>query len=349
MESGIALAKAYHREIVGPLLAREVPRLPYAVGRLGSGSDVLGFDDAVSRDHDWGLRLNLLLDDADADLVPYLDALLERELPDRFRGHPVCFSMTWDERPRHKVTVDTVRGFTRGRLGMDFDPADTTCWLMLTGQAVLEVTAGPVFADTTTWLGPLRATLRHYPAEVERYVLAAGWHRLSRMPLHGRVADTGQPLHARRLAGTIVEDLMRQAFRLCRTWAPYDKWFERGFQRLPVAAGLTGPLATVLRSNDARVREEALVKAVRLLLARQRELGLPTPPDGVIRFMDRPYRWVDPTVTTALTDSLTDPGLRRLPPELGAIDQWCDNPWLLARAESRAPFAAAYTQWLSPA
>lgn len=346
MESGIALAQAYHREVLGPLLTREVPRLPHAVGRLGSGSDILGFDDATSRDHDWGLRLNLLLDDADADLVPYLDALLERELPDLFRDHPVRFGVTWDTRPRHKVHVETVRSFAHHRLGIDFDPAEPSGWLMLTGQAVLEVTAGPVFTDTTTWLGPLRASLRWYPPEVERYVLAAGWHRFARMPLHARAAGTGQPLHARRMAGTLAEDVMRQAFRLCRTWAPYDKWFERGFQRLPAAAELTGPLATVLHSGDARVREDALVRALRVLLARQHELGLPTPADGIGPFFDRPCRAIRPEVPAALTAGLTDPLLRRLPPEIGAIDQWLDNPWLLAQAEMRAPLVVAYGQWL---
>lgn len=347
MESGSALAHAYHREVVGPLLRREAPRLPHAAGRFGDGSDALGFDDAVSRDHDWGLRLHLLLDDADADLVPYLDELLERELPDRFRGHSVRFATTWDSRPRHRVSVGTVNGFAREHLGFAFDPADTVGWLMLTGQSVLEVTAGPVFADTTAWLGPLRASLRHYPAEVERYVLAAGWHRLSRLPLHARAAETGQPMHARRLAGTLVEDVMRQAFRLCRTWAPYDKWFERAFQRLPIAAELTGPLTTVLHSGDPRVREDALVTAVRVLLARQRERGLPTPPDGVGPFFTRASRAVRPEVPAALLAGLTDPVLRRLPPEAGAIDQWLDNPWLLARPAMRAPLTAAYQQWLS--
>jgi len=58
---GAELAAAFHREVVGPLLARELPRLRYAAARLGSGSDVLGLDDAMSRDHDWGCRLTLLV------------------------------------------------------------------------------------------------------------------------------------------------------------------------------------------------------------------------------------------------------------------------------------------------
>jgi hypothetical protein len=52
--SGRELARRFHADVVQPLLAESMPRLRYAAGRLGSGSDVLGFDDEMSRDHDWG-------------------------------------------------------------------------------------------------------------------------------------------------------------------------------------------------------------------------------------------------------------------------------------------------------
>jgi hypothetical protein len=58
----------------------------YAVGRLGSGSDVLGFDDAISRDHDWGCRLTLLVDET------------ERAVPGRQVGRPQLLDVTGGDR-----------------------------------------------------------------------------------------------------------------------------------------------------------------------------------------------------------------------------------------------------------
>lgn len=52
--TGAGLARDFHADLVGPLLASAMPGLRYAAGRLGSGSDVVGLDDAMSRDHDWG-------------------------------------------------------------------------------------------------------------------------------------------------------------------------------------------------------------------------------------------------------------------------------------------------------
>lgn len=58
---GLALARAYWGQMVRPLLDEAVPHIPRAAARIGSGSDVLGLDDEMSRDHDWGLRLQLIV------------------------------------------------------------------------------------------------------------------------------------------------------------------------------------------------------------------------------------------------------------------------------------------------
>jgi Domain of unknown function (DUF4037) len=105
----------------------------------------------------------------------------------------VRFPLTWNPSLSHKVELATVAGFAASRLRID--PAgglSVLDWLILTGQSVLEVTAGPVFTDRTAELAQLRAMLRWYPPDIERYVLAAGWKRLSQeMPMVGRTAERG--------------------------------------------------------------------------------------------------------------------------------------------------------------
>src|SRR5579859_8237176 len=105
---GAELARRFFAGVVAPLLDRAVPGLAYAAGRLGSGSDVLGLDDAMSRDHDWGCRLTLLVDSGARDAVPQVRELLERELPESWKGWPVRFPVTWDTSLSHKVEVATV-------------------------------------------------------------------------------------------------------------------------------------------------------------------------------------------------------------------------------------------------
>jgi hypothetical protein len=326
-----------------------MPRLRYAAGRLGSGSDVLGVDDAMSRDHDWGCRLTLLVNETDRAAVSQVSVLLEQELPESYRGFPVRFPVTWDPGPSHKVEVATVSGFAVSRLGVDpttdFSALD---WLILTGQSVLEMIAGPVFADQTANLARVRARLRWYPPDIERYVLAAGWQRVAdEMPMVGRTAERGDESGSRLLSARLVADLMWMAFTVSQQWPPYPKWRGTVFQTLPVAAALADPLTVAAAASDWRDREGALADACEILLGAQRMRGLPSPASAVIRFWDRPYRTVDDAVCQSLLSAISDPEVNRLP-IVGSIEQWVSNVKVLSSPTRRAALRTAYQAWTRP-
>ena len=336
---------------MGPLLARELPRLRYAAARLGSGSDVLGLDDTMSRDHDWGCRLTLLVDEVDRPAVAGIGDLLARELPGRFQGYPVRFAVTWDETVAHQVQVATAGDFAASRLGVNpLHGLSAWEWLTLTGQHVLEVVAGPVYADTTAELAAVRRELAWYPPDVERYVLACGWGRLAqRMPLVGRTAQTGQPLQSRLLSAALVGDLMSLAFLLHQQWQPYAKWREAMFARLPCAGEMAGPLQAAVTASDWSDRETALTAAIEVLAAVQRRHGLPTPDTAVTHYWDRPYRTVPDTVPDLLRAAISDPALAGLAVVAGGVEQWVDNVELLAKPASSAVLTCAYRAWLGQA
>src|SRR5499427_3002299 len=345
--SGGELSRRFYVDVVAPLLAEEMPGLGYAAGRLGSGSDVLGFDDAMSRDHDWGCRLTLLVDEPDRDAVPQITGLLEHGLPESYRGYPVRFPLTRDPALTHKVEVATVTGFAVSRLGVD--PArelSVLDWLVLTGQSVLEVIAGPVFADRTSELAQVRAVLRWYPPDIERYVLAAGWQRLTQeMPMVGRAADRGDELGSRLLSARLAGDLIWLAFAVSRRWPPYPKWRGTVFRTLEVAADLAGPLAAATTAPDWRGRENGLAQASEVLLGAQRARGLPAPPAAITPFWDRPYRTVDEAVQQALLADITDPHVTQLPTSIGSIEQWVSSVDVLASPARRSAVQAAYRAW----
>jgi hypothetical protein len=346
--SGTEVARLFWTEAVAPVLAREFPRLRYAAARLGSGSDVLGLDDAMSRDHDWGCRLTLLVDQADAAAVPLVRDRLAAELPPAWRDLPVRFATTWDRSESHQVEVATVGGFARSRLTLDPLAGMTAVdWLMLTGQGVLEVTAGPVFSDQTAELARVREVLRWYPAEVDRYVLAAGWLVVSyRLPMHGRAADRGDEAGARVIAGAIAGGLLRLALLVHRRWAPYEKWLGTAVRALPDGATLAGFLTAATSAPDRAGREEAMAAAAEVILDVQRDRGVPVPRPAFTQFWNRPYPHVNPSVLRGLRAGIKDPGLTRLPDDVGAIDQWVGDVEVLARPERRIALAAAYRAWL---
>jgi Domain of unknown function (DUF4037) len=345
---GAELARRFSTSVVEPLLSRAAPGLRYAAARLGSGSDVLGLDDEMSRDHDWGCRLTLLVDEDARDQVPRISGMLEEELPERFGEFSVRFPVTWDSSVSHKVEVSTVADFAVSRLGVDPSGGLSVLdWLSVTGQSVLEVTAGPVFTDRTRTLAAVRALLAWYPPDVERYVLAAGWQRLCQLlPMVGRTAEAGDDLGSRLLSASLTGDLLWLAFALSRRWAPYAKWRGTVFRSLPAAARL-GPLLDAAAAPEWRERENALAAACEVLLGIQRERGMPAPESAVTPFYDRPYRTLDQAVPQGLLVSITDPDVARLPPMVGSIEQWVDSTDVLSSPDRRAALQAAYRAWAS--
>ena len=58
---GLDLCRGFFFETMKPIMDQYFPGLTYSAGLIGYGSDVLGYDDAVSRDHMWGPRFYLFL------------------------------------------------------------------------------------------------------------------------------------------------------------------------------------------------------------------------------------------------------------------------------------------------
>ena len=327
-------SRLYYEQLVGPAVDARWPGLPRAAGRLGSGSDVLGLDDAVSRDHDWGLRLNLLVA---TDIADQVDAYLEATLPQTFEGLPTRFSTTWDPQRRHRVQVEDAASFVRSRTGVDVRaPLSVGDWLMLTGQSVLEVTAGPVFVDTDGALSAARAALEWYPDDVWKYVIAADWTRIAQeLPFVGRAAERGDDLGSRVIAARLVDVAMHLAHLIDRRWPPYSKWLGTSLTRLPRSHVVSEPLTRTLTSTGWRLREDALVDACRTLSHLLAGTGLPTVEDPVEGFWNRAYRGIRTDVMTALEESIDDPVVRALPRGVGSAEQWSSNVDVLTHPSRR--------------
>lgn len=348
--SGIELARAYWDDVVRPVLDHKLPDVPRAAGRLGTGSDVLGLDDETSRDHDWGLRLTLLVP---ADRIDEVDRALAASLPASFRGSPTAFPLTSDMTVRHRIEVAAPAQFVRSRTGLDLAGGEQgegggeisalriTDWLSLTGQSVLEVTAGPVFEDTSGEITALRDWLTWYPHDVWLHVLAADWTRIAQeLPFVGRTGQRGDDLGSRLIAARLVTALVRLGFLLERRWPPYPKWAGTLFTRLPVAPSAGGPLAGALAAATWQEREAALHAACEVLHERQRAVGLPALDGAACEpFYDRPFTGLR-DVAGVLRAAVTDPEVRALA-HRGGVEQWVDDVGTLTDPGARRRLAAS--------
>jgi hypothetical protein len=323
MGAGSELSEAYYRRVVAPALASRWPGLRYAAGRLGSGSDVLGYDDQISRDHDWGLRLSVLVA---PDMTDAVREHLQAVVPAEFEGLPTRPELTWVGEPALAVDVTSPDAFALARLGVEAAAEwSVDDWVSFTGQAVLEIRGGPIFSDTEGALVALRERLEWYPDEVWRWAVAAGWFALSEeLPFVGRAGERGDDLGSRVIAARLARVAMHLGFLLTRTWPPYSKWIGTAFAQLPHVDAVRVNLEQAVKASAWQERQQFLGSALEELAAAQRSAGLPTGDVVVEPFFDRPYLGVAAATHELLLESVTDPGLRgrRL---AGVVEQWCQS------------------------
>ncbi|MFI4975918.1 MAG: DUF4037 domain-containing protein [Caulobacterales bacterium] len=351
---GIELSRRFYGELVRPWLQRAFPDLRHAAALIGYGSELLGFDDEMSQDHNWGARVLLFLSEADfAAHAAEVVAAFRDVAPAEFLGVPMGMNNRPHPAPhsagalgdiRHGLeawTLESMAGFT---LDLHPDaPLDNLAWLGLAEQRLLAMTAGAVFHDDLGRLTALRARLAAPPLDVRLYKLTCQWRRIAEeQAFVGRAGSRGDEIGSRVIGARLVRDAMRMAFLVEGRYAPYPKWFGTAFARLPCAPALSPILERALAAPDWKSREAALAEAYDALARLHQARGLPGDFKPVIGpFWSRPFTVINTEeIWEAIRAEIADPVLRALP-VIGALDQVTDStPVTEAPARARRAMAA---------
>jgi hypothetical protein len=281
----LTLSQMLYEQRIEPLLAQRFPGVPYAAATLGMCSEVLGLDDEISMDHEWGPRIRIYLSERDhARYADQIRAALKESLPDRFAGLEMIWSQPGAdlhdtrERALYHIPVGTLSDTLAFRVGVDALPLGDLDWLRVSEQHLLEFTAGVVYRDDLGELTEARALLARYPDSVLCFLLTYQWGTLNAdwWPI-GRMGTRGDMLGVRLHAARAADGLMRIAFMVSRRYMPYRKWFGTLFKRLPIASALEPVLSELLQESDWRRVEEQMVDATALLVEEQNKLGLAEP------------------------------------------------------------------------
>jgi hypothetical protein len=337
---GLELSRRFYFEAVRPILERDFPGFEHAAALIGYGSDVLGFDDETSQDHEWGPRVLLFAEDASRERE--ISDRLAHELPTTFAGFSTHFGPTEEQGTvklapldagpiTHRVRVAELGAYLRERIAVDpRDGFSVQNWLTTPTQRLLELTRGDVFVDPIGDLTRVRELLAWYPHDVWLYAMAGHWRRVAEYEhFVGRTGSRRDEVGSQLITASLVRDLMRLGFLQERRYPPYAKWFGTAY------AGLGLPerqaLERALTANDWQTREDALVEAYETVARRHNELGVTEEVDPKVRpFWGRPFRvlFAD-RFASALRAAITDPDVGAIDHPVGAIDAASDNTALL--------------------
>ncbi len=346
---GLRLCQGFYQEVVRPILDREFPGLPHAGALIGSGSEVLGFDDEMSTDHHWGPRVMLFLRERDHErLAEAVHRAMADNLPYTFRGYPTNFTepnpednntqllQAVDHGPvNHRVSTYTVRSFFAEYIHFDIQrPIQPADWLTFSEQHLLTITSGAVYHDEVG-LQQVRSRFEYYPRDVWLYLLAAGWARIGQEEhLMGRAGFAGDEVGSALIGARLVRDVMRLCFLMERHYAPYPKWLGTAFKRLLCAETMLPSLQGALEARSWQARQSHLVAAYERIAAMHNALALTEPlPTRPSQFFGRPFRVIAiHGFADALLAQVRDPAVRRIAERapIGSVDLFSDSTDLLS-------------------
>ncbi len=250
---GIEISREFYLQYGKPMLETEFSDVldRIAVGLVGEGSECLGFDDEISRDHDFEPGFCLWLTQEDEQTFGFRLERAYARLPKEFMGlkrnplSPVG---------GNRRGVLTIEDFYTRFLGAPNAPDTWQRWLYTPASSLLAASNGAVFTDPLGAFSAVRSTLlQGYPEDIRRKKLAAhtifmaqaGQYNFSRCLARG---ETGA---AQLCVFEFVKHAISAIFLLNNRYEPFYKWAYRGLSQLPVLGHIGDALQALTEMDNA--------------------------------------------------------------------------------------------------
>ena len=307
MEKGLELSRAFYDEYGKAMLA-EFPTLApkIAVGLVGSGSECNGYDDELSRDHDFEPGFCLFL--PGEDVIDRADAFkLERayaKLPKEFHGvrrnilSPVGGN-------RHGVL--RTAEFYESKVGSPTGDLTLSAWLTISENYLLEATNGDVFSDPYGEFTAIREKLSHYPDDLRKKKLAGSLLLMAQSGQYNyaRCVAHREPGAAALALCEFVGHAMHAMFLLADRYLPYYKWRFRALRQIEAFAPYADTMEFLLQSDNdeamAKIKSDAIED---IALAVIQELQAQNLTDAICEDLEKH--------ASSVNDKIADPALRNL-------------------------------------
>ncbi len=230
---GIEIAKAYYKTYGEPLLEGKFSYLKdqVAVGYCGSGSECYGFDDELSKDHDFAPGFQVFVSDEVDEHDFFLLEKAYRALPREFMGCQRPF-----DAPVGGMRLGVMRysDFLKDKIGSSDAELSLEEWLYLPEDMIYEAVNGEIFLDPSHFVTEIREKLSRYPEEIRRKKLAGEvlFMEQSGSYNYERCLKHNQKEAAQLYLYRYVNAAMHAIFLLNRTYMPYEKWRFEALSRL---------------------------------------------------------------------------------------------------------------------
>lgn len=251
---GLSLCRAYYEEVGRPALQSQFAAVwdHIAAGLVGEGSECLGFDDEVSRDHDWGPSFCLWLSNEDYAIFGQALQKAYDALPQEFRG----FQRRETPGGQGRVGVWRISDFYRSFIGLSRAPETLAEWIRIPETFLSKATNGQVFADPAGRFSAIRQSLlAFYPHDVylKKIAFYAAKMAQSGQYNYKRCLDRQEFVAAQCARYEFIKAAMAMTYLLNKKYMPFYKWAHHGLQFLSILPKMYEKIASLAATTDTAV------------------------------------------------------------------------------------------------
>lgn len=275
-ENGMDLCRRFYEEYGIPMIREKFPDYEdkIAVGLVGEGSECFGYDDSVSRDHDFGPGFCLWISDSVYDEIGEELQRAYDELPLTYLG----VTRINTKQAGKRVGVFRIGDFYEQLIGLKSAPTTENQWLFLDDYRLASATNGEVFRDDLGEFTRIRKELLgYYPDEVRMKKIAREASLIAQTGQYNymRMYDRKETVTAYIALSEFMKHTMQMVYLLNRTYAPFYKWMHRGMENLMMLKQVRKMLEVLSTTPIGDERIPEMIEAiVALIIAEMKKQSL---------------------------------------------------------------------------
>ncbi|MBN1364557.1 MAG: DUF4037 domain-containing protein [Syntrophaceae bacterium] len=275
--NGLTLCEQYFHKHGLPMIRESFPAHAerIACGLVGDGSECFGFDDEISRDHDWGPGFCMWLtiedyDDIAKDLMKKYD-----QLPETFLGYGPRRQSEWGS---ERVGVFEIGNFFSRYIGYKTVPQKNEEWMIVPESSLAAATNGKVFYDPFGEFSYIRdRLLQFYPEDVRLKKIAARCMTIAQSGQYNleRSLKRGDQFAVRYAETKFCVDVISLIFLLNRRYTPFYKWISRTLVTLPrLGREIHEKVESLIKTPEPQLKPKLVEDICSIIIAELKTEGL---------------------------------------------------------------------------
>lgn len=225
---GMELSYKFYKEVLEEkFLALGVK---YACGLFGYGSECYGYDDNISKDHDFSVMPVILL--SSENYIKYKEQFIKiiESLDDTYQGYKLIDETVWGKNRRGVLDLSS---FVYSFLGSDNGPTENMEYRNIPQYLLSSFTNGKIFYDSDGTITKLREKYMFYPRDVAFNMMATRCMNINSAQInYERMVKRHEVVAMYEAMSLFIQNAIELYFLINKRYSPYYKWHHRMLKKI---------------------------------------------------------------------------------------------------------------------